>query len=219
MSAAPGLEGRFAIGARRLVTCDAQLATQENPLGAIDDGVLVLEQGLIVDLGPRAAVMARHPGLRLAVEAEGVVTPGLVDAHTHAPWAGSRDGEYALRMAGAGYEAIAAAGGGIASADVTWLRRVYEKLRVRLERDDAGDLSRRTERPKRSLHPNEQHLLGDRRAGPLDIIEDRVPGILWQWQAVGLSALAAHPKISVVPIDIGQAQLADIASPQSESGE
>jgi imidazolonepropionase len=116
LSAAPDLRGRFAIGARRLVTCDAQLASLENPLGAIDDGVIVLEQGQIVDLGPRAAVMARHPGLHLAVEAGGVVTPGLVDAHTHAPWAGSRDGEYALRMAGGGYEAIAAAGGGIVSS-------------------------------------------------------------------------------------------------------
>jgi hypothetical protein len=47
-------------------------------------------------------------------EAE-LVTPGLVDAHTHAPWAGSRHEEYALRMAGADYETIAKAGGGIVS--------------------------------------------------------------------------------------------------------
>jgi imidazolonepropionase len=45
-----------------------------------------------------------------------VLTPGLVDAHTHAAWVGSRHGEYALRMAGADYRTIAAAGGGIASS-------------------------------------------------------------------------------------------------------
>jgi imidazolonepropionase len=44
-----------------------------------------------------------------------LVTAGLVDAHTHAAWAGSRHDEYALRMAGADYVAIAAAGGGIQS--------------------------------------------------------------------------------------------------------
>lgn len=45
-----------------------------------------------------------------------VVSAGLVDAHTHLAWAGSRHGEYAMRMAGADYVAIAAAGGGIVSS-------------------------------------------------------------------------------------------------------
>lgn len=44
------------------------------------------------------------------------VSAGLVDAHTHLAWAGSRHGEYAMRMAGADYVAIAAAGGGIVSS-------------------------------------------------------------------------------------------------------
>ncbi len=44
-----------------------------------------------------------------------LVTPGLVDAHTHAAWAGSRHLEYAMRMAGEDYVAIAKAGGGIVS--------------------------------------------------------------------------------------------------------
>ena len=45
-----------------------------------------------------------------------LLTAGLVDAHTHLAWAGSRHGEYAMRMAGADYVAIAAAGGGIVSS-------------------------------------------------------------------------------------------------------
>lgn len=45
----------------------------------------------------------------------GLVTPGLVDAHTHPVYAGDRLPEIALRSAGAGYAEIAAAGGGIAS--------------------------------------------------------------------------------------------------------
>lgn len=100
---------------RRLVTCDPARATAADPLGVIEDGALFLEGGEIAEVGPRPEVVARHPGARI-VAAGGVVTPGLVDAHTHAPWMGARDQEYALRMAGADYEAIAAAGGGIVAS-------------------------------------------------------------------------------------------------------
>ncbi|MFO0761757.1 MAG: imidazolonepropionase [Byssovorax sp.] len=117
MSAAGSrFEGRFAIAARRLVTCDPARASATDRLGVLEDGALLVEDGLIAWVGPRAQLSARAPGITPAVEIEGVATPGLVDAHTHAPWVGSRDAEYALRMAGAGYEAIAAAGGGIVAS-------------------------------------------------------------------------------------------------------
>ncbi len=115
--AAIGAAARYAIAAGRLVTCDAERASDADPVGAIADGALVVDRGAIVDVGPRAEVLGRHPGVTMAVDApDAVVTPGLVDAHTHAPWVGSRDGEYAMRMAGEGYEAIAAAGGGIVAS-------------------------------------------------------------------------------------------------------
>lgn len=128
----------FAIAARRLVTCDPALATSADPLGVIEDGAVVIEGGTILDVGPRASVLARRPGLSVMMDAASVVTPGLVDAHTHAPWVGSRDGEYVMRMAGADYEAIAAQGGGIA-ASTRALRaaspvEVVETLRARLRR-------------------------------------------------------------------------------------
>ena len=75
----------------RLVTCDPARATAADPLGVIEDGALLVEGGAIADVGPRAEVLARHPGVRV-VAAGGVITPGLVDAHTHAPWMGARDG-------------------------------------------------------------------------------------------------------------------------------
>lgn len=137
MSTTPGGPA-FAIAARRLVTCDPALATPADPLGVIEDGAVVIEGGVILDVGPRAAVLARRPGLSVMMDAASVVTPGLVDAHTHAPWVGSRDGEYVMRMAGADYEAIAAQGGGIA-ASTRALRaaspvEVVETLRARLRR-------------------------------------------------------------------------------------
>ncbi|HSG40746.1 MAG TPA: imidazolonepropionase, partial [Thermoanaerobaculia bacterium] len=45
----------------------------------------------------------------------GTLIPGFVDPHTHLPWAGSREEEFAARLAGKTYQEIAAAGGGILS--------------------------------------------------------------------------------------------------------
>jgi len=113
----------FAIVAKRLVTCDPAWSNEKNPLGVIEHGAIVVENEQIVHVGPRDEVLASFPNVEIAadldkneIDTPSVVTPGLVDAHTHAPWVGSRDGEYALRMAGAGYEEIAAAGGGIVSS-------------------------------------------------------------------------------------------------------
>lgn len=45
----------------------------------------------------------------------GTLVPGFVDSHTHLPWAGYRDQEFAARLAGQSYQEIAASGGGILS--------------------------------------------------------------------------------------------------------
>ena len=113
----------FAIFAKRLVTCDPVWSSKTNLLGVIDRGGIVVDGERIVHVGPRDEVLALFPNIEITsdldqddIDMPSVVTPGLIDAHTHAPWVGSRDGEYALRMAGAGYEEIAAAGGGIVSS-------------------------------------------------------------------------------------------------------
>lgn len=90
--------------ARRVVTC-------EPGLGVVEDGAVVMSDGRIVYVGPRAGA----PSSALTDVGDRVITPGLVDAHTHACWAGSRHAEYAVRMAGGDYRDIAAAGGGILS--------------------------------------------------------------------------------------------------------
>jgi len=91
----------------RLVTCDEGRA---GSLGVVEDGAVVFDGEQIVYVGPRA----RSPqGVDLLDLGERVVTPGLIDAHTHACWVGSRHDEYVGRMAGADYRAIAGAGGGI----------------------------------------------------------------------------------------------------------
>lgn len=125
------------LAAPRVVTCDPDRASAADPAGVIEDGAVLIEGGAIAAVGSRAAITARAPGAQVIAH-DGVITPGLVDAHTHAPWMGSRDGEYALRMAGAGYEAIAAAGGGIVAS----MRAVRAASAEEIARTLAGRLGR-----------------------------------------------------------------------------
>lgn len=89
--------------AKRVVTCDPGR-------GTLEDAAVVIDGARIVYVGPRAGA---PPGAALVDVGDRVVTPGLVDAHTHACWVGSRHAEYAVRMAGGDYRDIAKAGGGI----------------------------------------------------------------------------------------------------------
>jgi imidazolonepropionase len=102
------------LAAPRVVTCDPARA---DALGVVDDGVVVIDGARIAYVGARAG---SPEGVELVDVGDRVVTPGLVDAHTHACWVGSRHAEYAQRMrprvpgfAGTHYRAIANAGGGI----------------------------------------------------------------------------------------------------------
>jgi imidazolonepropionase len=98
----------FVIRHARVMTCDPARAG----LGIIDHGALAIADGKIAWVGPDA----ERPAATRELDAGGrLVTPGLVDCHTHAIFAGDRAHEFALRAAGAGYLEIAAAGGGIAA--------------------------------------------------------------------------------------------------------
>jgi len=92
-----------------------QRGAELGDLGLIEDGALAIRDGRIVALNTtaelRAQVTAAHE-----IDASGkVVTPGLVDPHTHLPWVGDRANEFEMRVAGATYMEIMAAGGGIMS--------------------------------------------------------------------------------------------------------
>jgi len=127
------------VRAKRLVTCDERRATATDPLGVIEDGAVLFEGGRVTAVDTFAALATR-----VAVLGEGRVfagelaTPGLVDSHTHAAWVGSRHLEYALRMSGADYEAIAKSGGGIAAS----MRAVRASTRGDIEAALAARLAR-----------------------------------------------------------------------------
>ncbi len=94
-----------------LATLDA-----ETGYGLVEHGALAWRNGLLTYVGPRDGLPGDPDTLAdELIETDALVTPGLVDCHTHAVFAGDRAAEFELRLQGASYEAIARAGGGILS--------------------------------------------------------------------------------------------------------
>jgi len=94
---------------------NARLATMASPgLGIVEDGVVASEDGIILYAGPRDAAPALDAAETIDCAGRWI-TPGLIDCHTHLVHAGNRAHEFELRLAGASYEEIARAGGGIVS--------------------------------------------------------------------------------------------------------
>jgi imidazolonepropionase len=76
-------------------------------------GAIAVTGERIAWAGPNSAVPTGETAAVTWSVGGRLVTPGLVDCHTHLVFGGDRSGEWEQRLAGAGYEAIAAAGGGI----------------------------------------------------------------------------------------------------------
>jgi imidazolonepropionase len=126
--------GLLVVGAAEVVTMAGGLrmgAAQDDPaLLVAPDGdpsdprgpAVACWDGRILGVGPRAELEQALEGSGYALgrfarldAAGGTVTPGLIDAHTHLLFGGSREGELVLRQRGADYLEILAAGGGILS--------------------------------------------------------------------------------------------------------
>ncbi|MGH6784108.1 MAG: imidazolonepropionase, partial [Sphingomicrobium sp.] len=101
----------------RLIT-DCHVATMVaqpgNPLGLFPNAAIGISDGRIVRVGKRTE-LAGFRAKEVVALGGAWVTPGLIDCHTHLVFGGTRANEHAMRRAGATYEEIAKAGGGIAS--------------------------------------------------------------------------------------------------------
>lgn len=96
---------------------DARVATFDSPSGwgLIERGAVLTDGDRIHWVGAESDLV---PGLPVGAEHRlggALVTPGLIDAHTHLVYGGDRAAEFELRLEGASYETIARAGGGIRS--------------------------------------------------------------------------------------------------------
>lgn len=103
----------------------ATLATMSGGYGLIPDAAVAIDGDRIVWAGPMADLPATFHALPDHDCQGRLVTPGLIDCHTHAVFAGHRAVEFELRLNGASYEEIARAGGGILST-VTATRAASE---------------------------------------------------------------------------------------------
>ena len=98
---------------RLLVDCN--IATLEGDgLGIVENGAVGIADGKVVRVGKRTE-LAGYRAEKVDALGGAWVTPGLIDCHTHLVFGGNRADEHAMRRAGATYEEIAKAGGGIAS--------------------------------------------------------------------------------------------------------
>jgi imidazolonepropionase len=108
----------------------ATLAPGIPGLGTVDKAAVLIDGGRIAYAGARSELPRPPVGARVIDCAGRWITPGLVDCHTHLVWAGNRAREFELRLAGASYEEVARAGGGIVSS-VTALRAADEAMLLR----------------------------------------------------------------------------------------
>jgi imidazolonepropionase len=92
-----------------------QRGSQLGQLDIIEDGALVIQEGLITAIGKSTELHAKHAHEPMLDAKNCVVMPGFVDSHTHLIWAGDRAAEFEMRLEGKSYLEILAAGGGILS--------------------------------------------------------------------------------------------------------
>ncbi|MCA0045581.1 imidazolonepropionase [Mesorhizobium sp. B283B1A] len=95
----------------------ATMAESSAGLGVIEHGAVAARDGRIVYAGPESEMPAAFLQGAETVDCDGRwITPGLIDCHTHLVYAGNRANEFEMRLAGATYEEVARAGGGIVSS-------------------------------------------------------------------------------------------------------
>ena len=102
---------------KRHLLVNARIATMRGGrYSIVEHGAMRIEDGVIVELGPGLRAPEGDGPEPDVIDAHGaLVTPGLIDCHTHLVFAGNRAREFEMRLQGATYEEIARAGGGIAS--------------------------------------------------------------------------------------------------------
>jgi len=96
-----------------------------DPYGLVDDAALVLTGGKIAWVGTQANLPSDYAALSVHDMGGRLVTPALIDCHTHVVHGGNRATEFEMRLQGASYEEVARAGGGIVST-MTATRRASE---------------------------------------------------------------------------------------------
>ena len=108
-----------------LLLTDATLATMTDGYGLIPGGAVAIDGSRVVWVGNSADIPELYQAFTKHECSGRLVTPGLIDCHTHVVFGGNRATEFEMRLKGASYEEVARAGGGILST-VTATRAASE---------------------------------------------------------------------------------------------
>ena len=113
--------------------CDAS-----EPYGLIEDAAIAVKNSKIDWVGAQSDVPKNYADLPRTSLGGRLVTPGLIDCHTHIVHGGDRAVEFEMRLNGASYEEVARAGGGIVSTvNATRKASLEEMIKTALPRVDA----------------------------------------------------------------------------------
>ena len=105
--------------------------SDQSGYGLIEDAALVARSGIVQWIGRRVDVPVRwseHESLETHDANGALITPGLIDCHTHLVYGGNRANEFERRLLGETYESIAKSGGGIASTVAATRSATAEQL-------------------------------------------------------------------------------------------
>jgi imidazolonepropionase len=119
-----------------LITCNGKpvnngIDPAEGRLGIRRNAAIAIERGVVSAVGTELSLRKRFSPRKIVDAGGCVVTPGLVDPHTHAVYAGDRSDEFMMRALGLSYLAIAKRGGGI-NATVRATRKASRKTLTQL---------------------------------------------------------------------------------------
>ncbi len=126
-------------GTAEVVTPLGQAARTGSELGdvaVVPRGSVAVQGGRILEVGPSAQLLEKYDPSTTLDACGGTVLPGLVDAHTHPVFMGTRENEFEARAAGKTYVEISAEGGGIRSS-LEGVRASSEEVLLRALMDRA----------------------------------------------------------------------------------
>ncbi len=189
----------------------------ENDVRPIKDGAVYIREGKVHLIGYTEEVMARLPDEpHQEIRAEGyTVIPGLIDCHTHLPFAGTREQEFQKRLRGVSYEEIQKEGGGIfCTAQVTQMLPPKILMRDVLKRLKAILLTGTTTLEMKTgygIEPERElkflHLIGKiAEKSPLDI----VPTLLAHLPPQHSRDRMIEKWWKILPASLGKAKFVDV---------
>jgi imidazolonepropionase len=195
-------------------------AREMNDLAIRTDAAVLVEEGVIAEVGPSDRLLRSAPSDAVKINCGGrSVVPGFCDPHTHAVFAGDRVEEFEMKLQGATYAQILASGGGI----LRTVRLTREATRADLLKQLMGRLSRMLEHGTTTVEvktgygldlETERKLLDvidmAMERHPMDIVSTLMPAHAVPPEAKDAQSFAEHCANVIIPELAERAEFVDV---------